>query len=479
MESIRAERQIARRKLLLEGRLAKVIPLMAVPMVISMLITSLYNLADTFFVSQLGTAATAAVGVNNSLMHAIMSIAMGFGAGAGSYISRLLGAKDNETASRTASTAVFTAMGVCAALGIIGLIFKGSLVMLLGATESSKPYSMDYATYILIAAPITAGVACLGHTLRSEGSTIYSMLGMVSGCVINCILDPIFITTLRLEVAGAAIATAISKAISLIVLLIPYIRHKSIVRLDIRLFTPKKLIYREIARMGIPTMLRSGLMTVSSIITNNFAGDFGDSILAAMSVANRCMMFLGSMILGFGQGFQPVAGYCWGAKLYRRVKKAFWFTSAVGLAGSIVLGTLMYIFAGNVIRLFSKADMDVINTGIFIIRAQSVVLPLHTWVMVVNMLFQAMGHASKAAVLSLSRQGICLIPSVICLSLLFGVTGLSVAQAFADVLSMLIAVPMIIITFRQMNQLINAEQSINNGEQPEDIAINVNLVEAD
>lgn len=479
METVQTDRQIMRRKLMLEGKLSKVIPLMAVPMIVSMLISSLYNLADTFFVSQLGTAATAAVGVNNSLMHAIMSIAMGFGAGASSYISRLLGAKDHETASRTASTTVFTAMGVCALLGIIGLIFKGPLVMLLGSTESSKPYSMDYATYILIAAPITAGVACLGQTLRSEGSTIYSMLGMTSGCIINVVLDPIFITTLRMEVAGAALATAISKAISLIVLMIPYIRHKSILRINIKLFTPKKYIYNEIARMGIPTMMRSGLMTVSSVITNNIAGNFGVSILAAMSVANRCMMFLGSMIMGFGQGFQPVAGYCWGAKLYTRVKKAFWFTSAIGLVGSILLGIVMYIFAGEIIGLFSKADMDVINTGMYIIRVQSVVLPLHTWVMVINMLFQAMGHASKAAVLSLSRQGICLIPSVLILSWLFGVQGLATAQAFADVLSILIAVPMIAITMKQINELIKANPTIEKIELPESVGFSEELVETD
>lgn len=459
MADTQAERRAARHRMMLEEPVGKVVTLIAIPMIISMMVDSLYNIADTYFVSQLGKAATAAVGVNDSMTHFIRACAMGFGIGASSYMSRLLGAKKDEEACRVGNTTLFTSMIVLSALAVLAFLFVSPLVSLLGATESAKPYAMSYARFILISAPFTAGEVSLSHMLRSEGSTRYSMLGMVSGCVVNVALDPLFIHTFGLEVAGAAIATTISKVISFLVLLWPFLRRKTMLELRFSYFTPKWSIYREVARMGIPTFLRASLMSTSTVVINNFAGSFGDSALAAVSVANKCTRLVGSAILGFSQGFQPVAGYCWGAKHYHRVNRAFWVTTGIGAAMAVVIGGAMGIVAPRLVALFTDNDSEIIRLGTLMIRTQCVTMFAHVWVMIINGLFQALGRALPATVLGLSRQAICLIPAVIALSLLFGVNGLAVSQASADLLSMAIAIPMVIRITREIKQRAASEET--------------------
>ncbi len=457
MADLQAEKRAQRRRMMLSDPVAKVVTLLAIPMMISMMVDSLYNIADTYFVSQLGKAATAAVGVNDSMTHFIRACAMGFGIGASSYISRLLGAKKDEEACRVGNTTLFTSMIVLTALAALAFVFVSPLVSLLGATESAKPYAMSYARFILISAPFTAGEVSLSHMLRSEGSARYSMLGMVSGCVVNVALDPLFIHTFGLEVAGAAIATSISKAVSFLVLLLPFLRRKTMLELRLSYFTPRWSIYKEVARMGIPTFLRASLMSTSTVVINNFAGSFGDSALAAVSVANKCTRLVGSAILGFSQGFQPVAGYCWGAEHYHRVNRAFWVTTGIGAAMAVVIGGAMGVFAPQLVAVFAADDAEILRLGSLMIRTQCVTMFFHVWVMIINGLFQALGRALPAAILGLSRQAICLIPAVIVLSLLFGVNGLAVSQATADVLSMAIAVPMVIAITREIRRRAAAE----------------------
>ena len=453
------ENRAERRRMMLEDPVAKVISIMAVPMIISMLVDSLYNIADTYFVSQLGKAATAAVGVNDSMTHFIRSCAMGFGVGASSYISRLLGAKRDEEACRVGTTAMFTSIVVLSFLAVLAYIFVSPLVSLLGATESAKPYAMDYARFILLSVPFTAGEVCLSQMLRAEGSTKFSMIGMCSGCVVNVALDPLFISVFGMEVAGAALATSISKVISFCVLLYPFLRRRTLLELRFRHFTPKAEIYKEIARMGIPTFLRSSMMTISGVVTNNFAGSFSDSALAAVSVANKITRFVGSAVLGFGQGFQPVAGYCWGAKRYGRVTKAFWACTLIGAIMAVALGAGIAIAAPALVGVFAAEDADIISIGTLMIRTQCYTMFAHVWVMIINSLFQALGRAVPAGILGLSRQVICLIPAVIVLSLVFGVTGLACAQAVADILSMAIAIPMVIKITREIKALAAAEEA--------------------
>jgi len=433
-----------RRRMMLEESVFKVVPIIALPMVISMLIDSFYNLADTYFVSQIGTAATAAVGINNSLMHFMRALGMGFGMGAASYISRLLGAKRGDEASRVASTAVITSIVFVSAGAAIAFVFREPLVTLLGATETSKQYSIDYATYILLAAPFTAGEIGLSQTLRSEGSTTYSMIGMLAGCFVNLALDPLFIYTFNWGVAGAAAATALSKVVSFFVLLSPFLRGKSLLRISPKLFTPRKDIYVEVARMGIPTFLRASLMSVASVITNNYAGSYNDSVLAAVSISNRIMMFVASMVMGFGQGFQPIAGYCYGAKRYKRVRIAFWATTGFGLVICLTLGAVLYILAPQAVEVFTADDSEIVRIGAYMVRIQCITLPVHVWGMIINGIFQGLGKPIGSAILGLSRQVICLIPSMIILNVLFGVSGLMNAQAVSDCLMMFIAVPLLI-----------------------------------
>ena len=459
------ERRAERRELMLTGKLVKVIPLVAFPMIISMLIDALYNMADTYFVSQLGIYATSAVGVNDSLLHLIRAIALAFGMGASSPISKLLGAKREDEASRVATTTVITSVITLTVLAGIAFMFRESMVIFLGATENSKIYAVDYATFILIAGPITGGEVACSHTLRAEGSTTYSMIGMVSGCVINVILDPIFIYSLGMGVAGAALATTISKGISLIVLLTPFFTGKTMIELRLRFFTPKWYIYKEVAKMGIPTLLRTGAMTLSSVFVNNMARTFGDAALASVSVANKCTRLIGSAIMGFGQGFQPIGGYCWGARKYKRVHSAFITCTIMGACVAVVVGGLMFAFAPQILGLFmdekNSADLvtETMRIGIIMIRTQCVTLFPHVYVMVINGLYQALGRPKESTFLGLSRQVICLVPIVFIFSKVFGVDGLACSQATADVVSMVIAIPMVVKQMRVIN-------SLNDGDEP-------------
>ena len=455
------ERRAARRDMMLNGVLIKVIPIVAAPMIVSMLIDSLYNMADTYFVSQLGLAATAAVGVNDVLLHLMRAIALAFGMGASSYLSRLMGAKREEEACRVATTTVITAIFTLSAIAAIAYVFRDALVVFMGASETSKPYAIDYASYILLSAPFTAAECTCSHTLRSEGSTTYSMAGMVSGCIINVALDPIFINNMGMGVAGAALATTISKGVSCIILLTPFLRGKTLIELKFKYFTPKWSIYKEVAKMGIPTLLRTSVMSLSAVAVNNVARLFGDSALAAVSVANKSCRMVGSAIMGFGQGFQPIGGYCYGARRYKRVRSAFWTCTAIGAGVAVVLGSLMFIFAPQILQLFMDAEKDVeaMRIGTLMIRTQCVTMFPHAWVMIINGMYQALGRPVESTILGLSRQVIFLIPAVIILSKLFGVNGLACSQATADVLSMAVALPLVL---HQMNKMKN----LNDGDEP-------------
>lgn len=452
MDREKQQRTDKRRKMMLEGNLLMIIPVVAFPQALSMVIDALYNIADTYFVSRLGSAATAAVGINDSTMHIIRALSLAFGMGAASYISRLLGAGRDREASQAASTTTFTAMGFIACVSIIASLFLSPLMGFLGATETVKPYSMAYAKWILLFAPFTAGTVCLSQSLRGEGSTAFAMCGSVSGCLINVFLDPLFITTFNLGVAGAAIATGISKVISFSILLFPYLSGKSVLSISPRLFIPRKELYGEIARMGIPVGIRSGMMALSNILINNLAGGFGDIALAAVAVSNRCMRLVASAIMGLGQGFQPIAGFCWGAKKYNRVRRAFLYTSAIGLILSSLLGALLFIFARQAISIFTH-EAGMMDIGLILIRSQSVVLPMHVWVIISAGIFQGAGKPIQAGILGLSRQIFSLIPCIIILTKVFGLMGLIHAQATADVVSCCIAMMLVIPMIKELSRL--------------------------
>ena len=437
----KGQQQDARRLMMLNEPISRVIPKMAIPTIVSFLITSIYSLADTYFVSSLGTNATAAVSVNASLDQLIMMCGSMLAMGANSYIARLMGQGDDKKASQVLSTAFFSAAGLGLILLIFGSIFMTPMVRLLGATPTCEQYSIDYATYVLLAAPFMASNFVMNQCLRSEGSATLSMVGMGFGGILNIILDPIFIFYFDMGVAGASLATAISKVVSFAILIYPYITRRSMLNLSVKNFRPSWDIISNVVSVGSSSMFRSGLAVVAGIMLNSIAGNISDSVLAGIGVSTKIMMFPFSIILGFGNGFQPVAGFNWGAKRYDRVQESYKFSSRVSLIGSTIMAVAIALFCDQLIVLFAGTDDYMRRIGGFCILVQCVALPIHAWVAMVNMLCVGLGNAKGAFWLSTARQGTCFIPLLFPLAWAFGEYGIASVQALADVLSIALAIP--------------------------------------
>ena len=440
-------RQEQRSRMMLEQPVGQVIMKMAVPTIVAFLINSIYSLADTYFVSGLGTNATAAVSVNASLDQLIMMCGSMLAVGASSYIARLLGQVDNKKASQVLSTAFFLAAAMGGLLMVFGSIFMTPMVRLLGATPTCQQFAEEYASYVLLAAPFMATSFVMNQCLRSEGSATLSMIGMGFGGVLNCLLDPIFIQGFAplgipaMGVTGASLATAISKVVSFAILVFPYMTRKSLLHLSVRNFHWARDIIREIISVGSSSMFRSGLAVVAGILLNDLAGNISDSVLAGIGVCTKVMMFPFSIILGFGMGFQPVAGFNWGAKRFDRVQQSFRFSSVVAIIGGVVMAAVLIIFAEPIIVAFAGDDPQMRQIGALSIRLQSLALPIHGWVAVVNMLCAGLGNAKGAVLLSTARQGSCMLPVLFPLAYLFGQVGIASVQAVADVLSLALAIP--------------------------------------
>ncbi len=456
MKRDNSARQEQRKLMMVNDPIPQVVFKMAIPTIIAFLINSIYSLADTYFVSGLGTNATAAVSVNASLDQLIMMCGSMLAVGANSYIARLLGEGNEKKASQVLSTAFFLAAAIGSLLLIFGSIFMTPMVRLLGATPTCEQYAIDYATYVLMAAPFMATSFVMNQCLRSEGSATLSMIGMGFGGVLNCVLDPIFIRGWdalgipAMGVAGASIATAISKVVSFVILVYPYIVRKSLLRLSIRNFRFSKDIITKIVSVGSSSMFRSGLAVVAGILLNDMAGDISDSVLAGIGVSTKIMMFPFSIILGFGTGFQPVAGFNWGAKRYDRVNESYRFASKVALIGSAVMAALLIALADPIIVAFAGDDPQMRSIGALCIRLQCFALPVHSWVAVINMLCAGLGNAWGAFLLSTSRQGTCMLPVLFPLAQFFGEYGIASVQAVADVLSLAFAIPICIYMIKKI-----------------------------
>lgn len=444
MKQTKVQQQEQRSEMMLNQSIPKVVIKMAVPTIIAFLINSIYSLADTYFVSSLGTNATAAVSVNSSLDQLIMMCGSMLAVGANSYIARLLGEGNRKKADQVLSTSFYLAAGMGLVLMIFGSIFMRPMVRLLGATPTCEDYSIDYATYVLLAAPFMASSFVMNQCLRSEGSATLSMIGMSLGGILNIVLDPIFIFGLDMGVAGASLATAISKIVSFSILIFPYLTRRSMLHLSLKNFRFNKDIIGNIISVGSSSMFRSGLAVVSAILLNDLAGNISDAVLAGIGVCNKIMMFPFSIILGFGSGFQPVAGYNWGAKRYERVMACFRFASITAFIGAVIMAIVLVIFADPIIILFAGEDLQMREIGALSILLQSIALPVHAWVAVVNMLCAGLGNAKGAFILATCRQGSCMLPILYPMSILFGATGLVSVQAVADILSLAFAIPIAI-----------------------------------
>ena len=449
---VNTAQQEVRRAMMLQESIPKVVLKMALPTIVAFLINSIYSLADTYFVSSLGTNATAAVSVNASLDQLILMCGSLLALGANSYIARLMGQGNDKKASQVLSTSFFTALAIGLLLTVFGSIFMTPMVRLLGATPTCEQYSIDYATYVLLAAPFMAANFVMNQCLRSEGSATLSMIGMGFGGILNCVLDPIFIFGLDMGVAGASLATAISKLVSFAILVFPYITRRSMLRLSVKNIRYSWDIISNVVSVGSSSMFRSGLSVVSAILLNKLAGDISDSVLADIGVCTKIMMFPFSIILGFGSGFQPVAGFNWGAKRYDRVQQCFRFSAWAALIGAGVMAAVLIFGADWLILKFAGDDPQMREIGKLSIWLQSVALPIHAWVAVVNMLCTGLGNAKGAFLLATARQGTCFIPILYPLAIFFAEYGIASVQAVADVLTLIPAIPLAIIVSKKIRK---------------------------
>ena len=427
-------------KMMTEPPVGRLICKLAVPCIISMLVTSFYNMADTYFVGKLNSnAATGAVGVVFSMMAIIQAVGFFFGQGSGNYISRELGKKNYQEASNMAATGFFSALTAGLVICILGQIFLEPLAYLLGSTKTILPYTESYLRVILLGAPWMTASLVLNNQLRFQGSASYAMVGIVSGAVLNIALDPVLIFGMDMGVAGAGWATIISQFVSFCLLLAGCSKGSNI-HIRFKNVKLKWFYFKMIIQGGLPSLARQSLASVATICLNHAAQPFGDAAIAAMGVVQRITMFGGSAMLGFGQGFQPVCGFNYGAKLYSRVKQGFWFCVKVSFCFLVAVSILGYLFAPQLIALF-RDDPEVIACGVSALRFQCMTFWVQSFVVMSNMLQQSIGRTVPATFLAVARQGIFFIPLVWILSWLFGLTGIQMTQATADLLTFFCAVP--------------------------------------
>ena len=430
----------------------KLVLSMAGPSITIMIMTSVYNLTDTYFVSLLGTSQVAAVGIAFPLMAIIQAMGFFFGQGSGNYMSRALGAQNTEGASRMAATSFISGFFAMAVIAAIGIIFLDPFVGVLGTTETIKPFAKEYIFYILLASPWMVAATVLNQQLRFQGSASIAMAGMVTGSVLNMVLDPVFIFVLKLGVQGAAIATMIGQIVSFVILLFYGCSRKENIPMNFRHFSPSRARYIEMFRGGIPALLRQGLMSIATIIINHFARIHGDAAIAAISIVQRISMFATSAVLGFGQGFQPVCGFNYGAKLYNRVRKAFWFCVKFCILTVLAIVIVLAIFAPQIIALFRRDDLMVIEIGTRGLRLNCITLPIMSGIIMCNMITQTMGRALQASLIATSRQGMFLIPFLIILNPIFGLLGIQLATPMAEFFSLVIVIPIMVKVLKDLSQ---------------------------
>ena len=422
---------------------------LGIPTTISMLVTNIYNMVDTMFVGKLGTSASGAVGIVFGFMSILQAFGFLFGQGAGSIISRRLGNKDEESASVVASTAFFSSMFMGLLIGILGTVFNTKMVYLLGSTDTILPYAKTYSLFILAAAPFMTSTFTMNNILRFEGKASLSMVGLMTGAILNMVGDPILMFGLDMGIAGAGLSTAISQFVSFCVLLSMFLSGKTQSKLSVRKITREFNVLFDIVATGFPSLVRQGLQAVSTMILNQQARIYGDAAVAAMSIVSRISFFIFAVGLGIGQGFQPVCGFNYGARKFSRVKEAFSFTL---VAGEVLLGMFAVaglLFSNQAIAVF-RDDAEVIAFGTPALRYQCMALFLNPLIVLSNMTLQSTGQRAWATFLSMMRSGLYLIPMIYILTYTMGARGIQLAQPVSDVLSFATALPVIVNFIRKL-----------------------------
>ena len=422
---------------------------LSIPTIISMLVTGVYNTADTFFVGRISTNATAAVGIVFSLMSMIQAIGFFFGQGSGTFVSRKLGSGDLNEANEMAATGFFLAFLAGVLTAVLGLVNVRPLASLLGATPVIMDDTIHYMRIILIGAPFMMSQLVVNNQLRFQGSAVYAMTGLVSGALLNIVLDPVCIFLLGMGVSGAALATVLSQVVSFFILLVGSYRGPN-VHIHPKNIRISRLYLLQILNGGAPSLFRQGLTSVTVVIMNSTAASLGgEAAIAAMSVVGRVMMLAISALIGFGQGFQPVCAFNYGAMEKKRVLEAYWFCIRIGTLFLLVTAALCFTFSGTIIGFF-RDDPAVIAIGRVALRFQAAIFPLNAFIVITNMMTQSMGKGVKATILSVGRNGLFFLPFILTLPRLLGLTGLEMTQACADLCTFLMAIPIAVSTIREL-----------------------------
>lgn len=428
---------------------SKLILSLGLPTVISMLVTSIYNMADTYFVGTLGTSASGATGIVFGLMAILQAFGFMFGHGAGANIARKLGNHDVQSAKEYASTSFWCSILIGVLIMIFGLLFIDPFMRLLGSTSTILPYARTYGIYILIAGAAMTSSCVMNNILRYEGKAFFAMIGLTLGGVLNIFGDYILINIFHMGIAGAGLSTAISQYISVFVLMIPYLRGRTQSSFHLKDFSTRRIVYQDIISTGMPSLFRQGLNSVSTMVLNGTAGIYGDAAVAAISIVTRIINFMFCIAIGIGQGFQPVSAFNYGAKYYSRVKQGFFFAMKLGTLIMIILSIFSFFNASSLVSIF-RDDPEVIKIGVRTLHWYSISLILMPITMYGNMLFQSIGKAKAATFLAALRSGLSLIPCIVILNACFGLNGLETAQSISEIIASIITLPFIIYFFQTM-----------------------------
>ncbi len=456
--------QSKKMELLGSTSIPKALLAMGIPTMIGMLVNAFYNLVDAYFVGGLGESQMGAISVVYPLGQVVVGLGLLFGNGAASYISRLLGRGDKENADKVASTALYSSVSVGAVIIIISMVFLHPILKLLGATDSILPYAATYAGIYIVSCIFNVFNVTMNNIVTSEGAAKTTMCALLTGAVLNIALDPLFIYVFDLGVAGAAIATAISQVVSTCVYLTYIFRKKSVFHFRVKDCTYTKETMSEIFKIGIPTLVFQILTSVSISLINNAAGDYGDSAIAGMGVVTRLISMGSLSVFGFIKGFQPIAGYSYGAKKFDRLREAIKTSILWSTVFCVIFGVILALFPTAIISRFTKGDAEMIRIGAASLRANGISIMLFGFYTVYSSLFLSLGKGREGFILGACRQGICFIPVILLLPMVWGINGIMYAQPIADVLSAAITVFMAIPLHKKLNdmQRKTAEISPNN-----------------